>query len=344
MPKEICPYCNQEIELPYGRNIPCPQCGEKMNVFDDEHPLEKKPVDSGYRVSSLSEHTPRKAELHEGRAGNIAPTSGITYKQIGGLDETITELDLIVNGSRKYPGLWKHLGRKRTRGILLSGPPGCGKTLLAQAIANEAGRKVCLVQGAEIKGWRQGASEGNLVSAYESVRPNGILIIDEVDAFGGKRENMVNETNTSIVSTFCSILDGAKYRDEVIIIATTNKPHMLDNALRRPGRFDVEVYIPPPDATGRNQIFMIHTTGMPLARDVDLAVLAKQAHGFTGSRYCWGMRSPESTIAQMCDRKNERRGFTRRNNKKFNCYSSRVYPNYQRSDSILTSRELHRGF
>lgn len=285
MPREICPHCGKEVELPYGRNIPCPQCGGKVNVFDDEHPLDRKTVESesDYRVSSLSEHMPRKTELHEGRPGSLAPSKGVTYKHIGGLNEVITELDLIVNGSRKYPELWKRLGRKPTRGVLLVGPPGCGKTLLAQAIANETSRKVCLVQGAEIKGWRQGASEGNLTSAYGAVRPNGILIIDEIDAIGGKREQMVNETNVSIVGTLCSILDGAKYKDEVIVIATTNKPHMLDNALRRPGRFDVEIQIPPPDVNGRVQIFAIHTGGMPIAQDVDLKVLAQQAHGFTGA-------------------------------------------------------------
>lgn len=283
MPREKCPYCDKKVTFPYGRNVPCPQCGEKVNVFDDEHPLERKPIDGGYRVSSLTEHTPRTTELHEGRPGNLAPSSGITYKHIGGLDEVVTELDLMVNGSRKYPELWKHLGHKSTRGILLSGPPGCGKTLLAQAIANETGRKVCLVQGAEIKGWRQGASEGNLVSAFESVQPNGILIIDEVDAIGGKREQMVNETNTSIVSTLCSLLDGAKHKDGVIVIGTTNRPHMIDNALRRPGRFDVEIYILPPDVVGRAQIFTIHTAGMPLANDVELTTLAKRAHGFTGA-------------------------------------------------------------
>lgn len=242
-----------------------------------------KHIERGCRIGSLSDYIPRASELHEGNAGNIAPSNGVTYKHIGGLNEVVTEIDLIVNGSRKYPELWKHLGRKSTRGILLSGPPGCGKTLLAQAIANETGRKVCLVQGAEIKGWRQGASEGNLVSAFESVRPSGILIIDEIDAIGGKREQMVNETNTSIVSTLCSLLDGAKNKDNVIVIATTNKPHMLDSALRRPGRFDVEIYIPPPDAAGRTQIFAIHIAGIPLVQDFDIEALAKRSHGFTGA-------------------------------------------------------------
>lgn len=289
MPREVCPHCHKKVLLQYGRNVSCPECGKMVDVvhddelFADAQPLKRKLVDSSYRVSSFSEYTPRNIELHEGHAGNLAPSSGVTYKNIGGLDEVITELDLIVNGSKKYPELWKHLGRKPTRGILLSGPHGCGKTLLAQAIANETGRKVCLVQGAEIKGWRQGASEGNLVSAFELVRPNGILIIDEVDAIGGKREQMVNETNTSIVSTLCSLLDGAKNKDEVTVIATTNKPHMLDSALRRPGRFDVEIQILPPDIIGRAQIFTIHIAGMSLASDVDIEILAKRAHGFTGA-------------------------------------------------------------
>lgn len=295
MPRETCPYCEKEVEFPYGRNIPCPNCGGKVNVFDDDHPLERKPVESGYHIGSLTEYTPRRKELHEGQAGNIAPSSGVTYQNVGALNEVVAELDLLVNGSRKFPELWKHLGRKRVRGILLSGPPGCGKTLVAQAIANETKRKVCLIQGSEIKGWRQGASEGNLISAYQSVRPDGILIIDEIDAIGGKREHMVNETNVSIVGTLCSLLDGAKYKDDVVVIATTNKPHMLDNALRRPGRLDVEIQIFPPDVKGREEIFAIHTKGMPLARDVDLQALAKRAHGFSGA-----------DIAGLCASMNQR--------------------------------------
>ena len=284
MPRETCPHCGKDdVELPYGRNVPCPNCGENVNVFDDDHPLTRQSVDRGYSVGSLAEHTPRQRELHEGQAGNVAPSSGIRYQDIGALNEVIAELDLLVNGGNKFPELWKHLGRKQVRGVLLSGPPGCGKTLVAQAVANETKRKVCLVQGAEIKGWRQGASEGNLISAYQSVRPNGILIIDEIDAIGGKREQMVNETNVSIVGTLCSLLDSAKYKDSVVIIATTNRPHALDSALRRPGRLDVEIQILLPDVMGREEIFAIHTKGMPLAPKVDLRTLAQRAHGFSGA-------------------------------------------------------------
>lgn len=283
MPREICPHCNLEVEFAFGKWMPCPECGRKLNVFDDEHPLNPITVDRGSRISTLSDHTSRKTDQREERAQNTTPTHGITYKNIGGLDDTIFELDLMVNGSKTYPDIWKKLGSKKIRGILLSGPPGGGKTLLAQALANETGRKSCLVQGSEIKDWKQGASETNLRNAYKSVQPNGILIIDELDAIAGNRAQMVNEINISVVGTLLSLLDGAKDKDNVIIIGTTNRPYMLDSALRRTGRFDIEIKVLPPDLKGRIQIFSIHTAGMPLGNDIDIESLARRAHGFNGA-------------------------------------------------------------
>ena len=309
-----CPECGQTVKVRYGKNVPCPECGEKMNiVHDDEEFPEPKPVkpwkmttgaeannflDSiqkggggggnggGFSSGSLSGYNPQTCSspnLHEGKQGGLVRGTGVNYSDIGGLDQRIFELDLVINGAEKYPQIWAKLGKKNTRAVLLSGPPGTGKTLLAQALANQQGRKVCVIKGAESKGWRQGASEANMQAAYDSVAPNGILIIDEVDAIGGKRESMVNETNVSMVSTLCSMMDGAGKKDNVVIIGTTNKPHMLEEALRRPGRFDLEIVISPPDEKGRLQIFKIHTRNMPLASDVDLSELARRSHGFTGA-------------------------------------------------------------
>lgn len=283
MPREICPHCNREVEFAYGRYVPCPKCGRKLNVFDDEHPLKTITTDQDLDINTLSDYTPKTTERRQEHAGNTTPITGITYKHIGGLDDVIFKLDLMVNGATMYPDIWKKLGSKRIRGILLSGPPGGGKTLLAQALAYETGRKSYLVQGSEIKSWKQGSSEENLRNAYKSVQPNGILIIDELDAIAGNRAQMVNEINISVVGTLLSLLDGAKNKDNVIIIGTTNKPYMLDSALRRPGRFDIEIQILPPDLKGRIQIFSIHTAGMPLGKDIDIESLARRAHGFNGA-------------------------------------------------------------
>ena len=255
---------------------------------------DKYKVDVGRRIRSLDEIISSMTDnptvndytdgrIHEEKNGNMAMETDVSYKDIGGMDDIIVELDLLINGIIKYPATWKRLGGKKIRGILLSGPPGCGKTLLAQAIAAETQRKHCIVQGSEIHGGLRGASEHNLIAAYKSIQPNGILIIDEVDAIGGKRDQMVNETYASVVGTLLSLLDGAKYKDNVVVIGTTNVPYMLDSALRRRGRFDQEIPIPPPTVEGRKQIFEIHLRTLPRDADVDTEILAQRSHGFTGS-------------------------------------------------------------
>ncbi|MDZ4285626.1 MAG: AAA family ATPase, partial [Candidatus Sungbacteria bacterium] len=294
MPTLACPQCEKQVTLPYGKHVPCPECDYSLNVIDDGKgdditylPDEKKVVTTHYSTSTLEDAPPRSERRYTPSSGGISDSTSsiprITYRDIGGLDETITELDLLVNGATQYPKVWKHLGENKIRGILLSGPPGCGKTLLAQALATAGNRKWNVVQGSETNGWRVGDSEQNLIREYKKVAPNGILILDEVDAIGQKRENMNNETSHAVIATLLSILDGAKYKDNVTIIATTNQPDLMDPALRRPGRFNLEISIPPPNVEGRKHIFAIHTRSMPRAQDVDLGELAASAHGFTGA-------------------------------------------------------------
>ena len=303
MPQETCPYCQKPIEVPYGDNIPCPECGGKIDVFDPAKRNAGSSINRGFKIRQFSDQSHSGTQLQEGRTGSRLAPANISYKDIGGLDEVIEELDILVNGSIKYPELWNRLGGKQARGVLLTGPPGCGKTLLIQALANESKRKISLVQAAEIKGWRQGASEGNLVAAYEAARPSGIFVIDEIDAIGGKRDQAVNEVNISITSTLNSILDGARYKDDnVIVIGTTNRPYALDDSLRRPGRFDLEIEVPPPSVEGRKKIFEIHTKTMPLAKDVDLAVLAQKAHGFTGADIAGLCSALSKELLKRCSR------------------------------------------
>ena len=210
--------------------------------------------------------------------------SGKTFKDIGGLDDVLEEVERIIAGPSKYPGLFSALGGKLPKNFLLTGPPGTGKSLLAEAIAHETDRQFAIVQGGEIKGWRVGDSENNLIKAYEQLGGHGVFFVDEIDAIGGKREGMINETEKSIVTTLLNIMAGMKYKDDdVIIIGATNRPEGLDPALRRPGRFDKEVYLGVPNRDARRDILLIHAANMPLAEGIDIPHIADITHGYTGA-------------------------------------------------------------
>lgn len=209
---------------------------------------------------------------------------GVTFNDIGGLESVIEEVQRILEGHSKYPSLYSAMGGKLPKNFLLTGPPGTGKTLLAEAIANETDRDFVVVQGAEIKGWRVGDSENNLIKAYEQLKGHGVFFIDELDAIGSKREGMINETDRSIVTTIMNIMDGMKYKDDdVIFIGATNRAEALDPGLRRPGRFDKEVLIGVPNRDARRDIFLIHTANMPFAEDVDTSKIADITHGYSGA-------------------------------------------------------------
>ncbi|XP_047997445.1 transitional endoplasmic reticulum ATPase TER94 isoform X2 [Leguminivora glycinivorella] len=185
----------------------------------------------------------------------------------------------------RHPSLFKAIGVKPPRGILMYGPPGTGKTLIARAVANETGAFFFLINGPEIMSKLAGESESNLRKAFEEADKNSpaIIFIDELDAIAPKREKTHGEVERRIVSQLLTLMDGMKKSSHVIVMAATNRPNSIDAALRRFGRFDREIDIGIPDATGRLEILRIHTKNMKLGDDVDLEQIAAESHGHVGA-------------------------------------------------------------
>ncbi|KAF7239963.1 Transitional endoplasmic reticulum ATPase [Varanus komodoensis] len=204
----------------------------------------------------------------------------VGYDDIGGCRKQLAQIKEMVELPLRHPALFKAIGVKPPRGILLYGPPGTGKTLIARAVANETGAFFFLINGPEIMSKLAGESESNLRKAFEEAEKNApaIIFIDELDAIAPKREKTHGEVERRIVSQLLTLMDGLKQRAHVIVMAATNRPNSIDPALRRFGRFDREVDIGIPDATGRLEILQIHTKNMKLADDV-----ANETHGHVGA-------------------------------------------------------------
>ncbi|MCD6592969.1 CDC48 family AAA ATPase [Candidatus Bathyarchaeota archaeon] len=208
-----------------------------------------------------------------------------TYEDIGGLKEEIQRLREMVELPMRHPEIFQRLGIDPPKGVLLHGPPGCGKTLLARAVANESDANFFSINGPEIMSKFYGESEARLREIFQQAEKNApaIIFIDELDAIAPKREEVTGEVERRVVAQLLALLDGLTGRGNVIVIGATNRPNALDPALRRPGRFDREIEIGIPDKQGRYEILQIHTRGMPLAPDVDLKKLAEMTHGYTGA-------------------------------------------------------------
>eukprot|EP00108_Taenia_solium_P010151 TsM_000453700 transcript=TsM_000453700 gene=TsM_000453700 len=209
----------------------------------------------------------------------------VGYDDIGGCKKQLAQIKEMVELPLRHPQLFKAIGVKPPRGILLYGPPGTGKTLIARAVANESGSFFFLINGPEIMSKLAGESESNLRKAFEEAEKNSpaIIFIDELDAIAPKREKTHGEVERRIVSQLLTLMDGLKQRSHVIVMAATNRPNSVDPALRRFGRFDREIEIGIPDATGRLEVLRIHTKNMKLADDVDLEQIANDAHGHVGA-------------------------------------------------------------
>ena len=209
----------------------------------------------------------------------------VTYEDIGDLEEAKQKIREMVELPLKHPELFRHLGIDPPKGVLLHGPPGCGKTLLAKAVANESDAYFIAINGPEIMSKFYGESEQRLREVFKEAEENApaIIFIDEIDAIAPKRGEVTGEVERRVVAQLLALMDGLKSRGQVIVIAATNRPGDLDPALRRPGRFDREIAIPVPDRRARKEILQVHTRNMPLAEDVNLDELAEITHGFTGA-------------------------------------------------------------
>jgi transitional endoplasmic reticulum ATPase len=211
----------------------------------------------------------------------------ISYEDIGGLGREIRKIREMIELPMKYPQVFERLGIDPPKGVLLHGPPGCGKTLIARAVANETDAYFRTISGPEIMNKFYGQSEANLRKIFDeaSAKAPSIIFLDEIDAIAPKREEMGGEKQVEkrVVAQLLALMDGLSSRGQVIVIGATNIPNVLDPALRRPGRFDREIEIGIPDMNGRLAILDVHTRGMPLAEDVDVKRLAEITHGFVGA-------------------------------------------------------------
>jgi transitional endoplasmic reticulum ATPase len=223
------------------------------------------------------------------------PTSGlltareslfhVRYEDIGGLEEAVLRVRELVELPMKYQEVLAELRIEAPKGILLYGPPGTGKTLIARAVASEVDAHFIRVDGPEIIHRFYGESEARLREIFDEAQRKApsIIFLDELDAIGLKRAEVTGEVEKRVVAQLLALMDGLSPRGQVVVIGATNLPEVLDPALRRPGRFDREIAIPVPNRTARHKILQIHTRGMPLAEDVDLARLAETTHGFVGA-------------------------------------------------------------
>ena len=209
----------------------------------------------------------------------------ITYEDVGGLDREIQRVREMVELPLRHPSLFKRLGIDPPKGVLLRGPPGCGKTLLAKAVANESEAHFISINGPEIMSKFYGESEKKLRKLFieaEEKSPS-IIFIDEIDAIAPKRETVTGEVERRVVAQLLAVMDGLHGRGKVIVIGATNRPNSLDPALRRPGRFDREIEIKVPNEKERLEIFQIHTRNMPLDKKISLKEFAQITHGFVGA-------------------------------------------------------------
>jgi len=209
----------------------------------------------------------------------------VTYEEVGGLSTQIKAMREIVELPLRHPELFSGLGIEPHSGILLYGPPGCGKTLIAKVLASESEANMYSINGPEIMNKYYGETEARLRDIFKEAKDNSpsIIFIDEIDAIAPKREEAYGDVEKRVVAQLLALMDGLTERGNVIVLGATNRPDSVDPALRRPGRFDREVEISVPNEDGRLEVLIIHSRGMPISKDVNLKILSSELHGYTGA-------------------------------------------------------------
>lgn len=222
---------------------------------------------------------PQYVEPREARVAEV------TYDDIGGIGPVLDQVREMVELPLRHPELFQRLGIEPPKGVLMHGPPGTGKTLIAKAVANEAEARFLHIAGPEIMGKMHGESEQRLRDIFNEASQSApaIIFIDELDSIAPKREQAISEVDRRVVAQLLTLMDGLEPRQNVVVIGATNRIDTIDEALRRPGRFDREVVVGVPDIEGRHEILSIHTRGMPLADDVNINDLAARTYGFVGA-------------------------------------------------------------
>ena len=207
------------------------------------------------------------------------------YDDIGGCDKQLAMIRELVELPMRHPKVFTSVGVRPPRGVLIYGPPGCGKTMVARAVVAETGASLFLINGPEVMSKMAGESEQNLRTAFDKAEENApaIIFIDEIDAIAPRRDKAQGEVERRIVSQLLTLLDGLKASSQVVVMAATNRPNVLEPALRRFGRFDLEISIPVPDDAGRLDILHIKTRGMQISPEVDFEMLAQDTQGYCGA-------------------------------------------------------------
>jgi len=216
---------------------------------------------------------------------DISSLDKIAYEDIGGLEEQIQKIREMIELPMRHPEIFRKLGINPPKGVLLYGPPGTGKTLLAKAVANETQAHFIAINSPAIMSKFVGEAEERIRDVFKEAEKNApsIIFFDEIDSIAPKRDEVIGEVERRVVAQILSAMDGMEARGDVIVIAATNRVNSIDEALRRPGRFDREIDIGVPSKKGRHKILQIHSRGMPLAKDIDLDYFARITHGFVGA-------------------------------------------------------------